>query len=272
MNLHTAWVSYGEKNEYQGYVAYPKRAKATLPAIIIIQEIWGVDEHIEAVTERFAMAGYVAFAPDLYARDGQREDKLTRERVGLIKAFMESLPPSAWHDEKARENALASLPEDIQEQVRGTFARLFGGLPMQDYVAQLTHTSEFLREEYAMTKGQGVASLGFCMGGALSALLACHDDKLKGAAIFYGRTPADDLLPKIQCPVIGFYGENDPAITDGVEAFAKKMKDLGKNFDAQIYKGAGHAFFNDTRSSYHIESARDAFVQSLSFMQDVLAY
>ncbi|HVW27160.1 MAG TPA: dienelactone hydrolase family protein [Polyangiaceae bacterium] len=57
MSLKTEWVPYGSGGEYAGYLAYPANAPKPLPGVLIVQEAWGVDAHIEAVTRRFARAG-----------------------------------------------------------------------------------------------------------------------------------------------------------------------------------------------------------------------
>ncbi|MDP4107588.1 MAG: dienelactone hydrolase family protein, partial [Bacillota bacterium] len=91
-----------------------------------------------------------------------------------------------------------------------------------------------------------------------------------GAAIFYGNAPSEDELQNIHCPVYGFYGDQDKRITDNVPAFAAQMKQNGKTFNYQIYPQTGHAFFNDTRASYNVVAARDAFQRVLSFFHDSL--
>src|SRR5579875_3406773 len=181
MGLKTAWIQYGSNNEYLGYSSVPEYAKTPLPVIIVFQEVWGVDKHIQDVTDRFAEAGYVAFSPDLYAVNGERHPLLSHERVESVKSFLESLPPTAWGNEAERKAALAKLPGDEPERVGETLTKLFGGLDMDNYTAQLLATVDFLRNHFDLTKGEPIGAVGFCMGGALSAHLAAHDNELKGA-------------------------------------------------------------------------------------------
>ena len=94
---------------------------------------------------------------------------------------------------------------------------------------------------------------------------------LGAAAIFYGRSPAAPLAAKIRCPVRGFYGASDRPINEGVPAFADAMKQAGASFEAQVYEGAGHAFFNDGRTSYRAAAARDAFARVLELFRRELA-
>ncbi|NRD80134.1 dienelactone hydrolase family protein [Bacillus sp. BRMEA1] len=270
MTLETKWIRYGKNEEYVGYMAKMDRVNENLPAIIVIQEIWGVDAHIQDVAERFAQAGYLAFAPDLYAKNGCRIEDLKAERVEEVKSFMDSLPHSVWNNPAEREKALDELEEGKRNRVTKTFETMFGGLNSAHYIEELLETSRFLREECKASKGQGVVSVGFCMGGALSGLLSSRDPQLKGAAIFYGNPPSTEELKNINCPVYGFYGDLDKRISEHVPNFAEQMKKQGKSFEYQIYPNTQHAFFNDTRSAYNVESARDAYQKVLQFFSQVL--
>jgi carboxymethylenebutenolidase len=270
MALENQWVHFGKNKEYIGYMAKMDRANENLPAVIVIQEIWGVDAHIQDITNRFAQAGYLAFAPDLYAKDGERIEDLRTERVEEVKAFLDSLPHSAWNNPDERDKALAELDAEKRDRVTKTFEKMFGGINSSNYIEKLLATTKYIREEYTLTKGQGIVSVGFCMGGALSGLLSCRDEQLNGAVIFYGNAPFKDELQNINCPVYGFYGDQDKRITDNVPAFAEQMKQNGKSFNYQIYPQTGHAFFNDTRASYNVVAARDAFQRVLSFFHEIL--
>jgi carboxymethylenebutenolidase len=112
--------------------------------------------------------------------------------------------------------------------------------------------------------------LGFCVGGALAATLACRDPELGAAVIFYGTAPAAEEIPKIRCPVLGVYGGADQRITGGLPPFVEAMKAAGKRFDHVVYDGVGHAFFNDGRPSYDAGAARDAFARTVAFLQSAL--
>jgi carboxymethylenebutenolidase len=112
-----------------------------------------------------------------------------------------------------------------------------------------------------------MASLGFCMGGGLSATLATVDPDLSAAIMFYGRTPAETELPRIGCPVLALYGRDDRALVDGIPAFQQAMTSSGKSLEVVVYEGAGHAFFNDTRRTYDVDAARDSFVRALAFLR-----
>ena len=110
-----------------------------------------------------------------------------------------------------------------------------------------------------------MGSVGFCMGGGLSTLLACSDPELSAAAVFYGMPPSEERLQALVCPLLGFYGGADPRVTDTVPAMAKAIAEAGGSFEYHVYPGAPHAFFNDTRPAYRIEAARDAWARVLGF-------
>lgn len=271
MSLHTEWLRYGDDAQFSGYFVKLKRASQPAPTVIVIQEIWGVNAHIQDVANRFAKAGYNVFAPDLYAKNGKRMEGLEDERTDEVLAFMETVPHTAWSNPEEREKLLKALSEDQSKRISETFQLMFGGVNHTNYMEQLLKTSQFLREELSATKGRGVASVGYCMGGTLSAQLACHDPALKAAAIYYGSAPQPDQLQGIQCPVVGFYGQLDSRISDAVPALAESMKNAGKSFESYIYKDAHHAFYNDTRSSYQMEAARDSFSRTLQLFNAVLS-
>ncbi len=279
MGLRSEWVRYGAEGAYLAFAAWPERAAAPLPGVLVIQEVWGVDAHIEDVTRRFAQAGYVAFAPDLYARGGARPAALARERISEAQSFLNRLPPGSWAtfltDPKAREEQLGRQAPDARARIEETMAALFpglgsGGMRLDPHVPALTSAAAFLRRELPQTRGQKVGSVGFCMGGGLSALLACRDPELAAAAIFYGSAPPVDAIPGIRCPVAGFYGALDRRITDAVPAFAEAMREAGKSFETHVYENAPHAFFNDNRPSYEVRAARDSFARVLDLFRRTL--
>lgn len=268
MPVKAEWISYGSRS---GYLAVPERAALPLPAVVVIQEIWGVDEHIQDVTRRIAAAGYAALAPDLWAEHGERPAALRRERVAELQEFMSRIPPTAWRDQAAREAELANLPEPERIRIAETYGGLFGSIErLPGLVTPLREAVRHLREERPETREQPVACVGFCMGGALSALLACEEEDLAGAAVFYGATPPPEKLDRIACPVIAFYGGNDVRINAGIPAFEAGMRRISRPYEHRVYEGAGHSFFNDTRPSYEVRAARDSFARLLAFLSRTL--
>ena len=103
MTVHTEWKIFnGINGSSRAYIASMEPVPALRPTIIIIQEIWGVDAHIQDVTQRFAAAGYVAIAPDLFAVNGIRPEALSEERLAESKAFLHSIPHTSWFNPEER--------------------------------------------------------------------------------------------------------------------------------------------------------------------------
>jgi carboxymethylenebutenolidase len=121
-------------------------------------------------------------------------------------------------------------------------------------------------------KPKSIGSIGFCMGGGLSLLLACRNEHLTAAVVFYGRNPSPiDQVKNIQCPVLGNYAGADMAITESdINLLKQTLTKYKKTFDIKTYPEAPHAFFNDTRESYRPEAAKDAWKRTLQFYNKYL--
>lgn len=268
MNLTRTWVDAQlDGQSMRAYLARPEAAgDKTLPTVLVIQEIWGVDEHIQDMADRFAEAGYQALAPDLYSL-GETPAALTAPRIQGVKKFLDTMPPAGWHDTAVRDQHLDALPAPEGQNVRETMGLLFAGAgrDMTPFVNQLK-----VWVDYAEQHGGPVVSVGYCMGGALAFLLSARDARPKAAVCNYGRAPSEEDMAHVHAPVYGFYGETDHNLTDAVPAVAESMQKLGKTYHYKIYAGAGHAFFNDTRRSYDVDAARDAWAETLHFFSDVL--
>lgn len=272
MPTKTEWVRYGTADEPRvGYFARQERAQGSLPAVLLIQEAWGVDAHIQDVARRFADAGYAVLAPDLYALEaGQRAAAVSQERMSELTAFGESVAPGALFDPAARAVELDKL-DDAEKRARlgETVTALLGpgGLleNRAEYVAHLGEAVTFLRDHCEHSKGRPIGAVGYCLGGGLSAALAVHDARLSAAVIYYGASPPPDSAAQVACPMLGFYAGGDTRINDTVEPFAEAMKQAGKQFEHHLYAQAKHAFHNDGRRSYDVAAARDAFARTLGF-------
>jgi carboxymethylenebutenolidase len=272
MSMKTDWVRFGDGGRHSGFCAWVERAKGPLPAMVVIQEAWGVDAHIEDVTLRFAKAGYVALAPDLFARDGERPAHFARPRMDALKEFVNTMPPAAWTDAKVRDEALGKLPEPSRSDLAESFAALQTTVMAQveSFVPALVDAAEYLRSSHPVSRGARVGSVGYCLGGGLSGRLACADPKLGAAVIYYGHAPPADRIPGIACPVLGLYGALDARVNAGIADFVAAMQRHGKSFEHHIYEGAPHAFFNDTRPPYHAAASRDAFARTLELLRRAL--
>ncbi|HLW49178.1 MAG TPA: dienelactone hydrolase family protein [bacterium] len=265
MKLGDEWVTFDSGGAgVRAYQAWPDHGTETLPAIVVIMEVWGVDGHIQDLVRRCATSGYFACAPELYSH-GRLPEPQTQERIGAVKAFFETVPPSVWQNPAERDAALAKLPEPRRSALQETMAALTPpNRPWDRYAGDLVAAVRHVRG-HPRVQGGRVGSTGYCMGGALSGRLACAEPSLACAVIYYGAAPPAEQIQNIRCPVLGFYGGDDPRITDGVPAFAEAMTRAGKSFEHHVYAGAPHAFFNDERRSYRLGPSRDAWARTLAF-------
>jgi carboxymethylenebutenolidase len=273
MPLSLETVFFGPGQSYQGLLALPPHPAAArpLPAVLLVQEAWGVDDHIADVARRLAAAGYAVLAPDLFAPDGRRKPGLEPAAVAAAKAWMEQLPPGAWMDPARREAALAAGGEPAQK-ASATLGLIFGSIgPDQAiHLAILRAGLDYLRAAQPATAGGRAACVGFCMGGSLAGQLACLDPALAASVIFYGSAPARGQLAAITGPVLALHGEADTRLTAGLPEFEKGMAEEGKRLEVHVFPGAGHAFLNDTRASYHAAAARQAWGRLMGFLAEAL--
>lgn len=270
MAISGEWVRFGA---HSGYLARPERAAAPMPGIVVIQEAWGVDAHIEDVTRRFAAAGYVALAIDLFAENGERPAPLAKDRLAALQQWANTQSPAVW-DPKVREVELAKLPEPERSALGESFAMIWQRIVgASNDLPKVLAAAAWLRDEQPLTRGQKIGSVGFCMGGGLSGLLACEDQKLAASVVFYGMPPEPSRAKDLACPMLGHYAgpRLDPRINDKVPAWADACRAAGKSFEHTFHEGAIHAFFNDGRPSYQATAARDSFASALAFFRRHLA-
>ncbi len=254
----------GKGRSLEGYLALPPERKGPYPGVVVIHEIFGPDAHIQAVAERFADAGYVALAPNLFT--GEIQQLLTPTAVTASMAFLRSLPPEVQRDPEAIQAKFREKPPEEQAVLQAIRA-------IQDPVQQrrfgedLVEVAEFLRHRPDVDP-ERVGVVGFCFGGSMAGLLAGMDPHLAAAVVFYGNNPPKELIPSIRCPILGHYGAEDHRITDTVPALVKEMAEADVPFDHYVYPGAGHAFFNESRTTmYNAEAARLAWDRTLRFFE-----
>jgi carboxymethylenebutenolidase len=113
-----------------------------------------------------------------------------------------------------------------------------------------------------------VGSLGWCFGGGWSLNTAMlFPDELDAAVIYYGQvTDDEERLRAINVPILGLFGADDTGISvESVQQVEAALERLRKNYEIQIYPGAGHAFANPTGRNYNADVAEDAWKRTLEF-------
>lgn len=271
MKLTNGWQTVeGLTGPLYVYTSRAEAATTPLPAVLVLQEVWGVDDHIADVADRIAAAGYLAVSPDLYSLGGERPEAIGAGRVEALKAFMDTMPPGAWQDNDARAAALAKLPDAEAAAVSETMTVLFSQFAnMETFISELRGTVEWVR---GRDECDGhVGAIGFCMGGGMAARLACDEPNLRGAVGFYGAAPNAEQIANLHCPVLCLHGEEDTRLVGTIPDFQKAADDAGKAYEAVVYPDAPHAFFNDTRSSYRPDAARPAWARTLAFLDEYVA-
>mgnify|MGYP000906923699 CR=1 FL=1 len=220
------------------YRAMPATGK-DFPVVLVVQEIFGVHEHIKDVCRRFAKLGYFAIAGELYARQGDAS-KIT-EIPKLMSEIVSKVPD-------------AQVMSDLDACV--AFAKASGKANV---------------DKLAIT--------GFCWGGRITWLYAAHNPAVKAAGAWYGRlvgatgplTPSNpiDVVDKINAPVLGLYGGADSGIpVDTVEKMREALKKAGKTkSEIVVYPDTPHAFNADYRPSYRKAAADDAWAKLTAWLK-----
>ncbi len=260
MNAHEVQIP-GNARALAAYLVEPTAPAAHRAAVIVIHEIFGLDDSIRNVARRFADQGYVALAPNLFS--GPLGQLMTPANVRLaLSAFAEAPADLRANPSKFREFA-ASQPAE-RRPILEAFAQVSSPATQDAFALDLVACARYLRGLPNVDPAK-IGAVGFCFGGAMVARFATADPKLKAAVIFYGHNPPLDRVPQIHAKILGLYASEDPGITSTVPEFAEAMKRAGKAFDYHVYPGARHAFFNETRPNYHEASARDAWPRVLDF-------
>ena len=220
------------------YRAMPAQG-GPFPTVLVVQEIFGVHEHIKDLCRRLAKAGYFAIAPELYARQGKPAE--ISDVQELIKTIVSKVPD-------------AQVMSDLDSTV--AFAKASGKAD----TAKLAIT-------------------GFCWGGGIVWLYAAHNPALKAAVAWYGPIdrPRTELRPKypidlagdLKAPVRGLYGAADTGIpVDTVEKMRAACKAANKTCEIVIYPDTPHGFNADYRPSYRAEQAKEGWAKMLAWFKD----
>ncbi len=132
---------------------------------------------------------------------------------------------------------------------------------LEDFIAAF----EYLKNHPNCDGNVGV--VGFCFGGWISNMMAVRLPDLKAAVPFYGRQPDEELVPKIQTPLLVQLGELDKRVNEGWPAFEEALKKNDKKYEAFIYPNANHGFHNDTTGRYDKEMAQLAWKRTIDFFK-----
>ena len=237
------WVKVQNQDlAIDAYLAKPEAA-GVHPAVIVIQEIFGVNQHIRDITDRFAKEGYVAIAPAIYQRQAPGfEVGYSDEDVQLGRKYKTQTKAS-------------ELISDIQATI--------------DYLYSLREV-----------KPGGVGTIGFCFGGHVVYLASTLDDVVATAS-FYGAQIATwcpgeaaatiTRTKDISGTLYAFFGTEDPLIpNEQTETIERELQRHNISHRIFRYEGATHGFMCDRRQSYNEAAAKDAWIKVLDLFSQKL--
>jgi carboxymethylenebutenolidase len=208
--------------------------------VLVVQEIFGVHEHIRDVCRRLAKVGYMAVAPELFIRQGD-----------------------------------VSQLADIQQIVKDVVSKVPDAQVLSDLDAVVGWAGASRRADVSR-----VGITGFCYGGRITWLYCAHNRKVRAGVAWYGRLvgqPTElqprfpiDVAPSLTVPVLGLYGGADQGIPlEMVERMRAALLAFGNDKKSMIhvYDGMPHAFNADYRPSYRKETAEDAWKRMLAWFK-----
>ena len=218
------------------YVALPQGGYKR-PTIIVVPEVWGLHEYIRDVCRRLAKDGYLAIAPDFFARAG------------------DPAPLTEWAD------ILKIVATVTHAQVMGDIGATLGMIE---------------RGDLRGADSSRIAITGFCWGGLITWMACAEFAQFKAGVAWYGRVAkpaapnamfADnrpfpvDVAAYLKAPVLGLYAENDQSIPlSDVEKMRAALAAAGKTQSSiHVYPGTQHGFHADYREVYDEAAARDGW-------------
>jgi carboxymethylenebutenolidase len=223
--------------EIPAYRAMPATGQ-NFPIVLVIQEIFGVHEHIQDVCRRFAKQGYLAIAPEMFARQGD-----------------------------------VSQMEDIQEIISEVVSKV----PDEQVISDLDATVAWAQNS-SNGNPEKLGITGFCWGGRIVWLYSAHNPQVTAGVAWYGRlvgestplTPQHpiDIAEELTVPILGLYGGDDDLIpNDTVEQMRDRLASGNSNSEIILYPDTPHGFYADYRPTYRPEAAADAWNRLLTWFE-----
>ncbi|MEH1923695.1 dienelactone hydrolase family protein [Nostoc sp.] len=222
--------------EIPAYRAAPATGE-NFPIVLVIQEIFGVHEHIQDITRRFARLGYLAIAPELFIRQG---DVSKLSSIDEIRPIVAKVPDS---------QVLSDLDATVKwakKSAKGNGEKL--GITGFCWGGRIT----WLYAAHNPSVKAGVAWYGRLVGDATE---------------LQPQYPID-IVSTLKAPVLGLYGGKDTGIPlDTVEQVRDRFKSSNSKSEIIVYPDAPHAFFADYRPSYREKEAKDGWKRLLAWFK-----
>ncbi|MBX5490974.1 MAG: dienelactone hydrolase family protein [Chloroflexi bacterium] len=230
-------VRFGDNID--AFLAEPTRP-GPHPTVVLLHERYGVVQHTMDLAVKFAREGFVCLAPNLFARHPEQH----RLATGEVRA---PIPD----------------PQSVQDLSAGI---------------------DFLRREVPSADASSVAVMGVCQTGRHPLVLAASRTDVRACLVFYGAAqardfevdehqpvPLEDLIARVQCPVLGVFGEADFLITlDDVRRFRDVLERHRKSYHIKVFAGMPHGWLNDTMPGrYRPREAAEAWQLAIDFLHRV---
>ncbi len=216
----------GDSGKLFGYLAIPRQPFTTqIPAVLVIHENRGLNEHIKDVTRRFARAGYVALGIDLLSRQGGTD----------------------------------RFPDPADA------ARAYNNITASDALADMKSGVAYLRTLGIVKANRIGCIGFCAGGGNSFNLAVSQRDLAAAVVYYGAPPTPLDSLDNLNAPLLMHYAQLDKNFTSRVPATVTALLDKNKPFSLHIYEGVGHAFNNDTGASYNAAVACEAWGKTMDF-------
>jgi len=218
------------------YFARPAGA-GPFPIVLVNEEVFGIHRYIADVCRRLAKQGYLAIAPEVFARFPDYEQMATS--MDVVRANMAKLP-----DEQVIGDLDAALAWAVANKGDGNRVAVTG-----------------------FCRGGRTTWLYAAHNPKVKAAVAWYDNVLGNTSALQPKT-ATDIAGELKAPLLGLYGSADQGIpVPSVEAAAAKAKAAGRKVEIVVYPDAPHGFHADYRPSYRKDAAEDGWKRMLAFFK-----
>jgi carboxymethylenebutenolidase len=227
----TETVRARDGHEFPAHIALPSAGRG--PGLVVIQEIFGLNEYIKDACGRLAGLGYVALAPDLYSR----------------------IEPGVAIDERE--------PDGLQDA--------FGYMQKLDFQKAVDDAIDSLQQLKRLPEVDGgrAGILGFCLGGGIAYFVAARSDP-DVCVSYYGSAVPGGLgeAGAVKCPILFHFGTADDYISPDQREAVKNAFDGRPEVEFHLHEDANHAFDNWRSPVFHHErAAKEAWGQTAGFLK-----
>jgi len=225
-------IPVGDNTEMEAYVSVPD-GNGSYPAVILLQEAFGVNGHIRNVAERLYKEGYAVIAPELFHRTGKR-----------VEVAYDDFPSAAPH---------------------------FKAITNEGLTADVKACYDWLQQQPFVVKDK-IGSIGFCLGGRVSFLANTVLPLAAGVSYYGGGVDGlAGEAPKLSGTHLFYWGGQDQHIKQAnIDTIIGAVKEAGKEYTNVVISYADHGFNCDERSSYHPLAAKEAWAHTLAFLDNRL--